>query len=167
MNKTITTIIIVAVVVLGGYFLLQNINQSATPTTQSSSDEEAKETKKESTLEQSNQQPSSQSSVEQIPVVGRKVITYTDTGYAPVTLQIKKGETVTFKNQSSQSMWTASAFHPTHTIYPTTGGCLGSTFDACKGVQPNENWSFRFDISGTWKYHNHLNPGDVGTIVVE
>lgn len=166
MNKTIITIIIVALIVLGGYFLLQNTNQSVTPATQSSSDEEAKETKKESTLEQSNQQPSSQSSAEQMPAEG-KVVIYTDAGYAPVTLQIKKGETVVFKNQSSQSMWTASAFHPTHTVYPTTGGCLGSTFDTCKGVQPNENWSFRFDISGTWKYHNHSNPGDIGTVVVE
>jgi plastocyanin len=97
----------------------------------------------------------------------KAVVTYTDTGYAPATLQIKKGETVVFKNQSSQSMWTASAFHPTHMVYPTTSGCLGSTFDACKGVQSNENWSFKFNISGTWKYHNHLSPGDIGTIIVQ
>ncbi|OHA38709.1 MAG: hypothetical protein A3G03_02780 [Candidatus Taylorbacteria bacterium RIFCSPLOWO2_12_FULL_44_15c] len=64
-------------------------------------------------------------------------------------------------------MWTASAVHPTHRAYPTSGGCLGSTFDACAGVQSGNSWSFKFDISGTWKYHNHLNPGDTGTIVVE
>ena len=64
-------------------------------------------------------------------------------------------------------MWTASAVHPTHRAYPTTGGCLGSTFDACKGVQPGASWSFRFDIAGTWKYHNHLNPNNTGAIVVE
>jgi plastocyanin len=157
MNKTIITIIIVAVVLVGGYFLFKGTSQLTLSVPETLSDEEAKETKKESTLEQSNQQPSSQSSV----------VTYTDTGYAPATLQIKKGETVVFKNQSSQSMWIASAFHPTHTAYPTTGGCLGSTFDACKGVQPNENWSFKFDISGTWKYHNHLSPGDIGTIIVQ
>ncbi len=95
------------------------------------------------------------------------VITYTDAGYSPATLQIKKGETVTFKNQSGQSMWTASAAHPTHTVYPTTGGCIGSTFDACQAVQPGDSWSFRFDVSGAWKYHNHLSPGDAGTIVVK
>ncbi|MEK9182927.1 MAG: hypothetical protein AAB849_00245 [Patescibacteria group bacterium] len=72
-----------------------------------------------------------------------------------------------FKNQSARSMWPASGFHPTHTVYPTTGGCLGSTFDACKGVLPGESWSFQFDIAGSWKYHNHLNPADFGMIVVE
>ncbi|OHA25032.1 MAG: hypothetical protein A3D52_00625 [Candidatus Taylorbacteria bacterium RIFCSPHIGHO2_02_FULL_44_36] len=93
--------------------------------------------------------------------------TNTNSGYSPSILTVKKGETVTFKNQSSQSMWTASAVHPTHRAYPTSGGCLGSTFDACAGVQSGNSWSFKFDISGTWKYHNHLNPGDTGTIVVE
>ena len=64
-------------------------------------------------------------------------------------------------------MWPASAFHPTHKAYPTTGGCLGSTFDACKGVLPGESWSFKFDIAGSWKYHDHLKPIVFGTIVVE
>lgn len=94
-------------------------------------------------------------------------VTYTDAGYSPATMTVKKGETVTFTNRSSQSMWTASATHPTHRGYPTTGGCLGSTFDACKGVQPGDSWSFQFAVSGIWNYHNHVNPGDTGTIVVE
>lgn len=113
-----------------------------------------------------NPQPSTQPSVDQVPVAKENVVTYTNAGYSPTTLRVKVGETVAFKNQSSNSMWTASAVHPTHRGYPTTGGCLGSTFDACKGVQPGNSWSFRFDISGTWKYHNHLSPGDTGTIVV-
>ncbi len=94
-------------------------------------------------------------------------VTYTDTGFSPANLKIKKGENVTFKNKSSQSMWPASGAHPTHLIYPTTGGCIGSTFDACKGVQPGDSWSFKFDILGSWKYHSHLNPSDFGTITVE
>ena len=104
---------------------------------------------------------------EQASVAESSVVTYTDAGYSPATLRIKKGDTVTFKNQSSQSMWTASAVHPTHRAYPTTGGCLGSTFDACAGIQPGDSWSFKFDISGTWKYHDHLNPDNTGTIIVE
>jgi plastocyanin len=151
MKNTIIAIVVIAVVIAGGFFLLKGAYQ---PT--SSSIPQA------STQKQPSQQP-----VSPAPAVKENVVTYTDSGYAPSTLTIKKGETVTFKNQSSRSMWTASAVHPTHRVYPTSGGCLGSTFDACAGIQPGGSWSFKFDIAGTWKYHNHLNPGDTGTIVVE
>lgn len=94
-------------------------------------------------------------------------ITATDSGYSPSTITIKAGDTVIFKNGSSQPVWTASAVHPTHRAYPTTGGCLGSTFDACRGIPPGQSWSFKFDIAGSWKYHNHLNPSETGTIVIQ
>lgn len=99
--------------------------------------------------------------------VEEKIITYTDTGYSPSPLQIKIGDTVVFKNESSQSMWPASSMHPAHKDYPTIGGCLGSTFDACQGVQPGDSWSFKFDIVGDWKYHDHLSPKNFGSISVE
>lgn len=110
---------------------------------------------------------SQQLSISQMPPMKEKVIIYADTGYSPSSLRINVGETVLFQNKSSRSMWPASAMHPTHKDYPTTGGCLGSTFDACKGVQPGESWSFKFDVIGDWKYHNHLNPKDFGAIIVE
>lgn len=94
-------------------------------------------------------------------------ILYTDNGFAPNPLRIKLGSVVTFVNNSSGKLWPASDIHPTHAQYPTTGGCLGSTFDACRGIMPGEVWQFKFDIAGTWSYHNHLNPQDIGTIVVE
>lgn len=96
-----------------------------------------------------------------------KIITYTDIGYSPSPLNIKVGDTVVFKNESSRSMWTASAMHPAHKDYPTTGGCLGSTFDACQGIQPGDSWSFKFDIAGDWKYHDHLSPKNFGSITVQ
>ncbi len=151
MNKTITVIVIVAVVVLGGYFILKAIYQPTPSVSQTS-----------------NQQPATQQPpASPVPIVKENVVTYTNSGYSPSTLTVKKGQTVIFKNESSQSMWTASGNHPSHTLYPTTGGCLGSTFDACAGIQPGNSWSFKFDISGTWQYHNHLNPGDFGAITVE
>lgn len=104
---------------------------------------------------------------QETPPAEQEVVTYSDSGYSPGTLTIKVGATVVFKNESSRSMWTASAIHPIHRAYPTTGGCIGSTFDACQGIQPSGSWSFKFDIAGTWKYHNHLSPGDTGTIVVK
>lgn len=101
------------------------------------------------------------------PLAVPDAIIYTDTGFAPSPLRIKLGAVVTFVNNSSGKLWPASDIHPTHTQYPTTGGCLGSTFDACRGIMPGEVWQFKFDIAGTWSYHNHLSPQDIGTIVVE
>lgn len=102
-----------------------------------------------------------------VPTQPSNTITYTNSGYSPATITIKKGQTVTWKNNGSSGMWTASAIHPTHSIYPTSGGCLGSTFDACMGIASGGMWSFKFDIAGTWKYHNHLNSAHYGTVVVE
>lgn len=164
MNKTVITIAIVAIVALGGYFLFRGAYQ---PTPSGPQPSNQQTTPQPVVLGQSSGAVTPQSSVGQTPTAEEKVVIYSDSGYSPATLTAKKGEIVIFKNQSSQSMWTASGVHPTHGLYPTTGGCIGSTFDACQGIQPGNSWSFKFDIAGTWKYHNHLSPGDTGTIVVE
>ena len=112
---------------------------------------------------------------ENAPALGEQVlatqeplfVTYTDTGFSPSVLRVKVGDAVVFTNASSGTMWPASASHPTHKVYPTTGGCLGSTFDACRGFEPGTSWTFRFDFAGTWGYHNHLHPSSTGTIIVE
>ena len=94
-------------------------------------------------------------------------ILYTDDGFMPATLTVKAGAKVTFLNESSFQVWPASNNHPTHRLYPTTGGCVGSTFDACKGVKPDGFWSFVFSIPGAWKYHDHLSPARTGSVVVQ
>lgn len=104
---------------------------------------------------------------DQEPAAEEKVVTYTDGGYSPAVLKVKVGDTVVFKNASLETMRVASMNHPTHKVYPTTGGCVGSTFDACKGISPQESWSFRFDLAGSWGYHNHLHPSFAGTVIAE
>ena len=160
MNKTIIVIIIVAVALVGGYFFLRGLRSSpreaSAPPVSGTSDKATP------------QQPTSQT-----PATEEKIVTYTDSGYSPGTLTVKRGETVTFKNQSSQSMWTASALHPTHRVYSGTSldehcqGSANTAFDACKGILPGGLWSFKFDKTGTFKYHNHLSPKDSDAIVVE
>ena len=98
---------------------------------------------------------------------GIVVVTHTDDGYDPSPVSVKRGGTVRFVNQSSEDMWTAANPHPVHSGYPTEGGCAASTFDTCKGIPPGEFWEFTFDIAGTWGYHDHLNPGHGGRVVVE
>ncbi len=94
-------------------------------------------------------------------------VTYTDNGFSPATVTINKGETVAFKNNSSRDFWPASAIHPSHAVYPEKGGCIGSKFDACKGISSGGSWSFTFNSAGTWKYHDHLKADFTGTITVQ
>lgn len=90
----------------------------------------------------------------------------TSSGFSPKTLEINTGDTVTWTNMDSRSHWPASAVHPTHTIYPEPGGCIGSIFDACRGLSNGESYSFTFDEEGTWGYHDHLRSSLTGTIIV-
>lgn len=99
--------------------------------------------------------------------VTAQTVTYTDSGFAPASLTIKKGDTVVFKNTASDGVRVSSNPHPLHNGYPTTGGCVTSTFDSCSNVTPGQSWSFKFDITGSWGYHNHLNSSERGTIVVQ
>jgi len=95
------------------------------------------------------------------------VVTYGDSGFSPSTITVKKGDSVIFKNTMPGGMWVASNPHPVHNAYPTTGGCITSTFDSCTGIPAGQSWSFTFDKVGTWKYHNHLHLNQGGTIVVQ
>ena len=95
----------------------------------------------------------------------------TAAGFSPNTLTVKSGDAVVFVNKDTAQHWPASAAHPTHVVYPETGGCIGSKFDACKGLAEGESFEFVFNEKGSWKYHDHLNccsdPAFFGTIVVE
>jgi len=68
-------------------------------------------------------------------------------------------------------MWVASAQHPTHMMYAGTSRsehCGGATetkaFDQCRGE--TGSFSFMFDKTGTWAYHDHINASRFGRIVV-
>ena len=97
-------------------------------------------------------------------------VSYTSGGFSPKTVTIKKGENVTFMNESGGRMWVASGPHPAHTGYAGTSraehcpDAAGTAFDQCDA---GDSYSFTFGQSGTWKYHNHVSAQDTGTIVVE
>lgn len=93
--------------------------------------------------------------------------------FNPPTLKIKKGDKVIWINTDGSAAWPASAFHPTHTVYPGSSieKCntaeASTIFDACKSLAKGESWSFVFNEVGTWKYHNHVLGGATGVIEVE
>lgn len=89
---------------------------------------------------------------------GKQVINLTKSGFDPATIRIKKGTLIQWINQSGTAASVNSANHPTHQVYPSLN--LGKFPDGA-GV------SLIFNDSGTYKYHNHLNPSQTGTVVVE
>ena len=97
------------------------------------------------------------------------LVDYTDAGYSPGTVTIKKGETVRFVNNSSRGNWVGGNNHPSHTNYPEKSAtdCLGTSFDTCRALQSGEFWEFTFNEVGTWGFHNHVRSRDGGSIVVQ
>lgn len=91
-------------------------------------------------------------------VTGKVVVTYTDAGYQPQEITVKKGAKVIFMNDSSGSVWTASGVHPTHQLLPG--------FDQLKSVTKGGTYEYTFMKAGTWKYHNHVKPTDGGSVIV-
>lgn len=95
-------------------------------------------------------------------------VRYTENGFEPKSITIKKGETVRFLNESDRDMWVGSAMHPTHSVYPekTEDDCLGSSFDQCKAESKGSVFDFAFREVGTWGYHNHMQAGHFGSVTV-
>ncbi len=172
MSKNLMVVVLLLVILVGGYFLMANKQApsdvgnepigSLTPTVT-----------EEANVEAPGENTNALATDTVTPPVEEKVISYTDSGYSPNSLIIKKGDSVVFKNESSKSMWPASAMHPTHTVYDGTSleehcpDSDGTAFDACKGYEVGESWSFTFDKVGIWKYHDHIDASNFGTIVVE
>ena len=91
-------------------------------------------------------------------LVTDNVVSYTNSGYAPKTITVKKGTAVTFRNDSTGPMWTASGVHPTHQLLPG--------FDELKSVEKGGSYTYTFTKVGSWQYHNHMKPTDTGIVVV-
>lgn len=85
-------------------------------------------------------------------------ITYSTEGFSPLTLTVNKGTAITIKNSSSSPLQFNSDPHPSHTNNPELN--VG-TIDA------GQSKTFTVSTTGTWGYHNHLNPSQTGSIIVK
>jgi len=86
------------------------------------------------------------------------LVEVTDEGFSPPSLAILMGEKVEFVNNSLDDIWPASDFHPSHALYPD--------FDSGKAVLSGDSWSFQFNETGVWHFHDHLHPAHRGTVYV-
>lgn len=92
------------------------------------------------------------------PTMSKNEVTVTANGFAPQSLTIKTGETVTWTNKSGAGVAINSAIHPTHLVYPPLN---------LDKVADGASVSLMFPTAGTYKYHNHLNASQSGSIVVQ
>ena len=166
-NYIIGIVVVLAIIVFGGFFVLRDNTEDVGV---------AKEPNDGSTTTEVPSNEDSGTITEEKADDGAiteskdaAVVIYTNSGFSPFSTTIQQGQTVTWVNESSRSVWVASAFHPSHTVYPekSADDCLGSAFDTCRRVSVGESWSFTFDSAGSWKYHNHLSPSATGVVVVE
>lgn len=155
-SKTTIGVVIVVILALVGFLIYRGVAQQSTIPTSSPS-----------------ASPTSLSAGTPSATQAAATVTLTNEGFSPKTVTIKKGQTVTWLNQASMDMWVASSVHPVHSAYSGTTlqqhcpDAQNSSFDACQGFSKGSTYSFTFDKVGSWNYHNHLDPNQTGTVVVE
>lgn len=86
------------------------------------------------------------------------VVTYSDSGFSPASVNAKVGQKVVFKNTSSSAIQVNSAPHPVHNLYPELNVGM---------IAAGKEGSTIFTKAGAYMYHNHLNTNQKGTIVVQ
>lgn len=138
MNKLLISIAAVVVVILAGVFLLSN------------------KTNNQPVISKPTPQAQTETSPSASPLTA--TVNLTQNGFDPQTLTVKVGTKVTWVNKSGGEAAIDSDPHPVHTSYPPLN--LGAVADG-------SSISLTFDQKGTYNYHNHLNPSERGTVIVE
>ena len=85
-------------------------------------------------------------------------IILTKSGFEPSEIKVKAKTLVVWINKSGEPATVNSDNHPTHRLYPFLN--LGE-FANGSSIQ------VAFDNPGRYTYHNHLNPEQKGTVIVE
>lgn len=181
MTKQQLLIVAGAVVLFAGGALFMSANRAEAPvitqnpapitntpaTATTSADTTATSTTPTSTpsaapVEKSSPQPTP------VPKPSYTLVTYDGQNFSPHKVSIGKGSIVRFENFSNEPLWVASGIHPLHNEYPihTSKDCAGSIFDECRAMGKGEHWDFKFDVEGTWEYHNHRHPISEGIVRV-
>lgn len=95
-----------------------------------------------------------------VDVSAGSTVTISSSGVSPSTVTVAKGTTVKFTNNDSVSHQISSNPHPVHSDVPGFNGAAA----------PSGTYSFTFTQSGTFGYHDHLDPFNAkwkGTVVVQ
>lgn len=142
-NVAIAAVVIVVLVIAGWYFTRSN---------QTTNPEVTQVSQTPSSTESASPSASSESTMNE------NVVTITSSGYSPESITVKAGESITWENTDTENHTVNSDNHPTHLLYPFLN--LGL-------IKPGEKKSLTVSKTGTYTYHDHLNPSNKGTITVE
>lgn len=91
---------------------------------------------------------------------GAVTVSITASGFSQpsVTVPVPVGGSVTFTNADTAPHQVASNPHPIHTNFPELNGPV---------LSAGQSHAVTFTRAGTFGYHDHLNPGIQGTILVQ
>ena len=165
--KSLTWIVIALIVIFGGWYYFSSQQQA--PPLQATTQTDTSNIVASTNDTTSNPTPATTGTLKAMTATVRTV-TYTANGFSPNTVTIKKGESVTFVNQSGNKMWVANDPHPSHTGYNGTArsahcpDTAGVAFDQCS---TGDSYTFTFQKTGKWEYHNHVSSQDEGFVIVE
>src|SRR3989344_7735449 len=96
------------------------------------------------------------------PQQSAATVTFSDSGVDQTTVTVKSGQAITWTNSGSKTIQVASDSHPTHTNNrELTSG------EFVLELAPGKSASVALTKKGSWGYHNHLSPGQKGTVIVE
>lgn len=141
MSRNLIIVLVVLVLLVAGFFLFRNTGTAPAP---------AQTSPTPVVSEQETTTPTQEVQGATIKILA--------TGFDPKTITIKTGETVRWENKSGKDVSINSAPHPAHTDYlPLNLGVVADGGTA----------SLRFDKAGTYRYHNHFNPSQSGSIEVQ
>ena len=155
MKRTVAIVIIALIAVSGVVWAVaSNSDKTNTETNKPALSPTSSTTNNSNSNTTSNSTESENTSTD----TANATITYTDDGFGPSTLTVKVGTKVTIKNDSSSDLEFSSDDHPTHTKDPEIN---------TEAIGPGETTTITPTTKGTHGYHNHLNPSDTGTLVVQ
>lgn len=174
MDNTTWTIIILLIVAIGGFLLFgggasqEGPNQPAT----SSNATTTQPTENTEATSSPGTQPTATTSDGQSGQQADRpaaTVTYENGTFSPQEVTVQKGETVRFVSQGG-AMWVGVDQHPTHTQYDGTNlqeHCQDPSTDSFDQCEIGQRFSFTFDKTGQFDYHNHVNPSARGTVIVQ
>lgn len=113
--------------------------------------------KKKAVAPQIDNAPSENAQVQQT-LIEKNMVLISPNGFEPKVLRIKKGEDVIWMNATQKNANVSSDNHPDHTLFP---------FLNVGNIKKETSASVVFKEAGTFTYHNHLNPSQTGTVIVE
>lgn len=85
-------------------------------------------------------------------------VRFTDSGFSPSSITVAAGDSITFLNESNRTVDPSSDPHPTHTINPELN--VGD-------LAPGASKTITVTKTGQWGMHDHLDPSEQLTVIVQ